>query len=187
MKTDVFETVTYHLEPGYVYVSAKGAVIRTVVGSCVAVCLWDSRKCAGGMNHFLHPRTHRNDPRTTSYGNVALPVLVRLMRQEFGSKKSDLQAQVFGGGSPMQMGRQPIGDENIAVARKFLADSGINVVSEDVGGFLGRKILFDTSTGQAVILKVRQLRSTDWIGLPPPKKDRRHSEEPSQAAGQKAR
>jgi len=187
LKADVFETVTYHLEPGYVYVSAKGAVIRTVVGSCVAVCLWDGRKCAGGMNHFLHPRTRRNDPRTTSYGNVALPVLVKLMRQEFGSKKNDLQAQIFGGGSPMQMGHQPIGDENIAVARHFLEESGINVVSEDVGGFLGRKILFDTSTGQAVILKVRQLRSTDWIGLPSPKKDRRRPEGSNKAAGQKAR
>ena len=157
------KAVTYHLEPGYVYTSAKGAVIRTVVGSCVAVCLWDGRLQVGGMNHFIHPVTRRNDPRTTSYGNIALHVLIRMMRSEFGSRKVDLQAQIFGGASPMNLGNRSVGSENVAVARAFLDNLGIRLVSEDVGGHLGRKILFDTATGQAAILKVQQLRSEDWI------------------------
>ena len=157
------KAVTYHLEPGFVYASAKGAVIRTVVGSCVAVCLWDSRLMVGGMNHFIHPATREKDQRTTSFGNVALPVLVKMMYREFGSKKSDLQAQIFGGGSPMNMGQRSVGAENVAVARDFLGRVGIRIYSEDVGGHLGRKILFDTATGQAAILKVQQLRSDDWV------------------------
>ena len=157
------KAVTYHLEPGFVYASAKGAVIRTVVGSCVAVCLWDRRLMAGGMNHFVHPVTRERDPRTTSFGNVALPVLVKMMRKEFDCRKADLQAQIFGGASPMNRGARSVGAENVAVARSFLDKTGIAVVSEDIGGYLGRKILFDTATGQAAILKVRQLRSGDWI------------------------
>ncbi|MBN1759972.1 MAG: chemotaxis protein CheD [Chitinispirillaceae bacterium] len=163
MQKAMNKAVTYHLEPGFVYASAKGAVIRTVVGSCVAVCLWDSGKQVGGMNHFVHPVTGRHDPRTTSYGNVALHVLVKMMRSEFGSRKSDLQAQIFGGASPMNMGIRSVGPENVAVARAFLGNLGIRIVSEDVGGNLGRKILFDTATGQAAVLKVQQLRGDDWV------------------------
>jgi chemotaxis protein CheD len=163
VKPEMNKAVTYHLEPGFVYVSAKGAVIRTVVGSCVAVCLWDSRLMVGGMNHFIYPVTGRHDPRTTSYGNVALHVLVKMMHSEFGSRKVDLQAQMFGGASPMNLGKRSVGLENVAVGRAFLKNLGIRLVSEDVGGHLGRKILFDTATGQAVILKVQQLRSDDWV------------------------
>jgi chemotaxis protein CheD len=115
------------------------------------------------MNHFVHPQVGENDARTTTFGNVALPVLVKMMHNEFGSRKADLRAQIFGGGSPMRLNELSIGKENIAVARKFLADIGIRVVSEDVGGNMGRKILFDTATGETVILKVQQLRREDWV------------------------
>lgn len=163
MDSEINKAVTYHLEPGYVYCSGKGAVIRTVVGSCVAVCLWDLKKHAGGMNHFMHPRRGENDKRTTYFGDVALPVLVNMMRREFGSKKSDLHVQIYGGGSPMNFSEQTVGEENIAAARDFIKKVGLHLVSEDVGGTMGRKLLFDTATGQVAILKVQQLRREDWV------------------------
>ena len=172
MKSTMEKAVTYHLEPGYVYVSAKGAVIRTVVGSCVAVSLWDRCKGAGGMNHFIHPQTSKNDSRTTTFGDVALPVLVKMMRKEFGSRKADLHAQIFGGGSPMQINGKTVGKENVEVAKQFLSHIGIKVVSEDVGGNMGRKILFDTATGQVAVLKVQQLRKDDWIKAIPDRKEK---------------
>lgn len=163
MENENTKAVTYHLEPGYVYCSGKGAVIRTVVGSCVAVCLWDVKKCAGGMNHFMHPKRGENDKRTTYFGDVALPVLVNMMRREFGSRKIDLHAQIYGGGSPMNFSEATVGKDNIAVAKDFISGIGIRLVSEDVGGSMGRKLLFDTATGQVAILKVQQLRQDDWI------------------------
>lgn len=39
---------TYYLHPGYIYISRQQETIQTVLGSCVAVCLWDqSQKCGG--------------------------------------------------------------------------------------------------------------------------------------------
>ena len=41
--------------PGEYYVSHEDLVIMTVLGSCIAACLWDSRMRVGGMNHFMLP------------------------------------------------------------------------------------------------------------------------------------
>ena len=40
---------------GDCYVSTEPAVIYTVLGSCVAVCLFDPVRRIGGMNHILLP------------------------------------------------------------------------------------------------------------------------------------
>ncbi len=156
------DSVTYHLEPGYIFVSVHGAIIRTVVGSCIAVCLWDEKRGFGGMNHFLYPEIHGEEKTTAQYGNIAVPVLIRLM-EKIGSSKKNLVAQIYGGGQLYDSKRNRIGEKNISVARSILKDKRIPVISEDIGGKMGRKILFDTDTGHAAVLKVHRLRSNDWI------------------------
>ncbi len=152
----------YHLEPGYVFVSAHGAIIRTVVGSCISVCLWDEQRRLGGMNHFLYPETTDRKKSTAQYGNVAMPALIKLM-EKLGSKPRDLVAQLYGGGQLHNLKKNVVGEENITIARNVLKKRRIPVISEDVGGKMGRKILFDTETGHAAIFKVHRLRQTDWI------------------------
>ena len=71
--------VNYFLEPGYIFVSPQPAVISTVLGSCIAVCLYDAKRRIGGMNHFQFPATRRKDQATARYGNVALPYLIRMI------------------------------------------------------------------------------------------------------------
>ncbi len=153
---------TYHLEPGFVFVSINGAVIRTVLGSCVAVCLWDEKRKFGGMNHFLYPITKDKTKATAQYGNVAIPTLIKLMNKQ-GSTGRDMVAQMFGGGKLHDSSTNRVGEENVEVAKRILQSKRIPLVSEDVGGKMGRKILFDTNTGHIVTLKVKQLRDTDWI------------------------
>ena len=48
------------------------------------------------------------------------------------------------------------------ISRKILAKQGIPVVSEDVGGRKGRKIVFNTQTNEIAVLKVGHLRKADW-------------------------
>ncbi len=153
----------YHLEPGYVFVSAHGATIRTVVGSCIAICLWDKTMKYGGMNHFLYPSINSKGKTTAQYGNVAIPALIKLM-EKLGSSKKSLAAQIYGGGKLHNTKSNSVGEENITIAREILSDLRIPVISEDVGGTMGRKVLFDTDTGHTVVLKVHKLRQTDWIG-----------------------
>ena len=154
--------VGYHLEPGYVYFDSEESVIRTVVGSCVAVCLWDCRLKCGGMNHFLHPVVRDPNKAFPKYGNVAMVALIRMM-EEAGCRCEDLRAYIYGGGYQAGTSSEKIGADNVGIARKVLERKGIQIITEDVGGQMGRKILFDVKTGHVAVLKVHALRNSDWI------------------------
>ena len=71
--------IDYLLEPGYVYLSRDNSVIRTVLGSCVSVCLWDKVQKYGGINHFLYPAILDKEKATPKYGNVATAALINYM------------------------------------------------------------------------------------------------------------
>lgn len=153
---------SYYLEPGYIYFSKRPSTVRTVVGTCVAVCLWDKELKYGGMNHFLQPSTSEQEKATPKFGNVAVAALVRIM-EEAGCQKKNLVAQVLGGAIPPKSGVNSLGRQNVQAARDMLARKGIRIAAEDVGGVIGRKIAFDTGTGQLAVLKVHELRDSDWV------------------------
>ena len=153
----------YYLEPGYIYFSKAPVTIRTVVGSCVCICLWDRNLKYGGMNHFAYPVIRDPGKATPLYGNVATAALIDMMSGA-GCMNRDIVAQVTGGASPDDGNASDLGEQNVEVAKTLLDRRGLSISSEDTGGNMGRKIVFDTSTGQLVTLKVHHLRSEDWIG-----------------------
>ena len=154
--------IPYYLQPGYVYVSRHHEVIQTVLGSCVAVCLWDESIKCGGMNHFLFPATREQALATPKYGNAATLALIKMMLDE-GSTPEDLKAHILGGGHPEELPQSGgIGDQNVTIARDIINKKGIQIIAEDVGGTVGRKIAFDIVTGHVAVLKVHKLRREDW-------------------------
>ena len=154
-------TRDYFLKPGFIYMPEKPTVISTVLGSSVSVSIYDKRLKTGGMNHFLYPFIQLNEKTTALYGNIAIPALVRMM-MENGSKRSHLEAQIFGGAFNTEVSHRNIGQDNYRTARQVLNRKRIRIVSEDVGGELGRKIVFNTLTYEIGILKVGRLRTSDW-------------------------
>lgn len=119
------------------------------------------------MNHFVLPKYQNFSQKggrqemTTRFGNVAIPLLIKMMQEE-GASLTDLEAQIFGGAKVVRNISMDIGRENVDIARKILNHFGVHIISEDVEGQLGRKVVFNTLTGEAVVLKVKQLRKTDW-------------------------
>ncbi len=113
------------------------------------------------MNHFIQPFTQDPDTATPQFGNVAIAALVRIM-EDAGCKRQNIVAHILGGGAPLGVLGEHVGKQNVAVAREMLMRKGIVIVGEDVGGHIGRKIAFETATGQLAVLKVHQLRSEDW-------------------------
>jgi chemotaxis protein CheD len=79
-----------------------------------------------------------------------------------GSKKKNLEAQIFGGAYNRVASFKDVGRENVRVARRILARQGIRVVSEDIGGEKGRKVIFDSVKNEVAVLKVDRLRKGDW-------------------------
>ena len=151
----------YFLKPGYIYLPQTSTSISVVLGSSVSVSLFDKKLKSGGMNHFLYPATNKKGKTTALYGNIAVVTLISMMINN-GSKTKHIEAQIFGGAFNPKYSEKNIGAHNLAVAREILKSNKINIASEDVGGELGRKVVFDSSNSDIAILKVGSLRKSDW-------------------------
>lgn len=144
------EYLQHFLYPSSLFASREPYVVKTILGSCVSICLWDKRLKIGGINHYMLPSWNGNDLASPKYGNIALDKLIDRM-MALGSRLDDLQAKVFGGGELLDAGKGNsivIGERNILVARLMLEERKIPIVASSLGGKRGRKILFFTDTGE---------------------------------------
>ena len=141
----------HYLQPGFLHV-AEATTITTILGSCVAVCLFDPRRRIGGMNHFLLPRGNYVRGSENRFGEHAIPALLQRML-DAGAALRDLQAKVFGGGCASGTFQRPdhLGLKNAEIALALLGAAGVAVVSQDIGGMRGRKLLFHTDDGTALV------------------------------------
>ncbi|MBF0561393.1 MAG: chemotaxis protein CheD [Alphaproteobacteria bacterium] len=145
-----------HLFPGEIACRPEPQLISTILGSCVAVCLWDRNLRFGGMNHFLLPRWEHQDEPSPRYGNIAVETLIMEMRR-FGSRLVDLRAKIFGGANVLSMASDgpSIGTRNIEMALHELHRFDIPVVNRRVSGTNGVLIKQFTETGEVWVRPVR--------------------------------
>ncbi len=140
-----------YVHPGHVAASAGPDAFTTVVGSGVAVCVWDPIHGVGGMAHFLLPEAGSAAP-APRYGDVAMGSLLDQLRALGGRS---YRATVHGGSAPpIASERGHLGDRNVAAALAMLAQRGIMVVARDVGGAGARKIVFHSSRGAVEMVRV---------------------------------
>jgi chemotaxis protein CheD len=139
----------HFLYPSTLFASKEPYVVKTILGSCVAICLWDPHTKIGGINHYMLPTWNGNDLASPKYGNIAIDKLLERM-VHLGAKRENLKAKIFGGGELLESGANGtlIGERNIRVARLILEEKKIPVVASSTGGRKGRKILFFTDTGE---------------------------------------
>ncbi len=148
----------HFLYPGQVFVTSDPITISTILGSCAAVCLWDSHKRAGGMNHYLLPEGLGEGPNRLRYGNVANPELLNQVLA-LGCEIRNLQAKIFGGSSAFAVDlSQSVGSRNVELAEGFLRSAGIPVVDREVSGKHGRRLNFQIIDGVTTIKNFDQLK-----------------------------
>jgi len=141
---------TQHINQGeYAVGKDPELMITTLLGSCVAACLYDPVAKVGGMNHILLPEDTGGAASGASFGVNAMELLINAVVKQGGDRRR-LEAKVFGGGR-MVKGLSNIGERNVAFVKKFLGAEGINCVSESTGGDAGRRVQFWPHSG-----KVRQ-------------------------------
>ena len=133
------------------FASAQPAEVTTILGSCVAVCLWDRYLGIGGINHYMLPTWNGMELASPKYGNIAIERLTERMLQ-LGCKKNNLVAKVFGGGEVITVtsSSMHIGERNIMVAEEMLQEQNIPIIGRSTGGKNGRKIIFNTHTGEVL-------------------------------------
>lgn len=134
---------------GQVYVGTGAPeVLTTVLGSCIACCLYDPVARVGGMNHFLlaEPTPGSGTVADQNYGIFLMELLINQMMTR-GGVKSRMKAHIYGGGN-MHAGMTRIGDANARFALNFLREEGIPVVRQDTGGENARRVDFDPVLGR---------------------------------------
>ncbi|NVL90494.1 MAG: hypothetical protein HWN69_05785 [Desulfobacterales bacterium] len=151
------EKTVVMLMAGEYFATKNGEVLYTVVGSCIAACIYDKERKIAGMNHFLLPGMVHPDEMLSGevgrYGMFAMELLIGELIK-LGARREGLRAKLFGGGKVLKFreGNGNVTGSNIRFAKKFLELEGIPTTNEDLGGNGGRKILF-FSDSERVLLK----------------------------------
>lgn len=140
-----------YLLPGQLHVSAVPCQIKTILGSCVSICLWDKRRSTGGMNHFLLPCCAEGQRTSLRYGDEAIRELIERMLA-LGCRQPNLRAKIFGGGAILtnrDCYARSLGAQNVAFALSLMKRARIPVIAQETGGPAGRKVIFNTDDGMA--------------------------------------
>ncbi len=146
MKEQTINISGHYLFPSAIFVTEKDYLVTTVLGSCVAVCLHDKVRKVGGINHYMLPLWNGKGLASPKFGNIAIEQLITKMLKS-GSKKENLIAKLFGGANQSNSTMR-IGERNVELAIDLLQKNNIDIVARSTGGFVGRKIIFNTATGQ---------------------------------------
>lgn len=150
----------HYLYPSAIYATNSPTQVSTVLGTCVAVCLFDPVTTIGGINHFMLPLWKGEGLASPKFGDIAIDRLIQKMLS-LGAAKERLQAKVFGG-----ISRNPdnsvynIGGRNVQLAKAYLGQLNIPVLAQHVGGDLARKVLFSTHTGEVLMKVLKKEEST---------------------------
>ncbi|HEX9935044.1 MAG TPA: chemotaxis protein CheD [bacterium] len=137
-----------------IHIAEAPTILGTVVGSCIALCLWDGRLQIGGMAHIMMPEGNGNRHAPPGkYADRAVKALVDQMLKH-GSSLKILTAACIGGASMFQNPKvkiEPVGQRNYRVVQNELVKFGIPIVIEAVGGPSGRKIILNCSDGAVTV------------------------------------
>ena len=149
------------LKPGEFYVSHSGELITTILGSCVAACIRDTKIGIGGMNHIMLPNADRYNKwketpvsLKTRYGNIAMESLINFILSK-GGRRENLEIKIFGGAALFNF-VEDVGRKNIEFVKMYLIKEGLKITNEDVGGRRPRKIHYYPVSGR---VRVKQIAS----------------------------
>lgn len=149
------------LSPGEFHATTDDVVLSTLLGSCVAACLYDPANKIIGMNHFMLVGSQNKEDNyflsdSGRYGINAMELLINSM-MKLGADKKNIKAKSFGGAhvlNSVQITFANIPANNVNFIKKFLEAENIKLISDDLGGVLGRKIFFFNSTYKVLLKKL---------------------------------
>jgi chemotaxis receptor (MCP) glutamine deamidase CheD/AmiR/NasT family two-component response regulator len=146
------------LLPGEYHVSRRPETMATLLGSCVAVCLYNRQNGSAAMNHFLLPEAPPNPEKDKGhYGNTSTETILQIM-EKLGGNSGNMRARVYGGAAVVgHLGAASnIGIRNAEVALAVLKQWHIRVIEKDTGGKTGRRIYFNTAKNEVTVRTVQK-------------------------------
>lgn len=165
---EALQTHAFRLLPADYRVSDQPIALVTLLGSCVAACIYDPAIGVGGMNHFMLPDSQptsmaaRGDG-SARYGAHAMELLINDLLKR-GARRSRLQAKVFGGGNVLRgFTSDPIGTRNARFVLDYLQAEAIPVLAKDLGDVHPRKVCFFVQSGRALVRLLPVTRDAEIV------------------------
>ena len=153
---DVKQATGSSIRMGEMRVDGDGNSLRTLLGSCIGLALYDRQQKIGGLAHIVLPRSRGKTDRPGKFVDTAIPALIQQMEQLAGQKLK-LTARMAGGASMFATKvAARIGLQNIQSCEQLLRDLQIPILARHCGGEQGRRMTFDTDNGNVVIEIVGQ-------------------------------
>ncbi|MBF0109481.1 MAG: chemotaxis protein CheD [Magnetococcales bacterium] len=157
------------LDPGELFLGIRPMEVHTVLGSCVSVVLFHPHRKLGAICHGKLPS------RPCDHGCNGLKVC-RLMGDyvscafhfmlswfdQMGIAARELEVKLFGGAMMFTLPGKTqeesiaIGRRNVEVAMDLIREKKLRLVSSDVGGPWGRRIVFHSGTGEIRLQRIRK-------------------------------
>lgn len=141
---------------GDLHVTGRPMVLKTVLGSCVAVTMFDKMSGAAGMNHIVLPGEYVDhlgqtiifEGDDTRYGNISLKLMLTRMHK-LGACNKNIVANMVGGSYMWPCSdRVDVPRMNVDYARKFLAEQKIRVLREVTFKRNALRVFLNTQTGE---------------------------------------
>jgi len=150
------------LLPGEYYISMRGEMITTVLGSCISACIRDRKLGIGGMNHFMLPSSAKpgdwgGSSSSARYGSYAMEKLINEILKS-GGRRENLEVKAFGGGR-IVTAMTDVGRKNIDFLHEFLQIEGLKLIAEDLGSLYPRKVNYFPDSGRAQVKKLRSIHN----------------------------
>lgn len=167
---------SYYLKAGELFIMEKPALVSTVLGSCIAVTLFNRRLGFAGICHALLPQCKRKDHKNRlddllddechkcleafRYADCSVFMMAEAFSR-FDIKPQETEASLFGGAKMMPNKHDRdhnffVGRQNVDTAVRVLDYYHLKLTASDVGGSAGRRITFNTGTGEVVRQFIKQ-------------------------------
>ena len=158
-----------YLKPCEYYYGDRPVRVITVLGSCVAVTMYHRPSGLAAICHLVAPDCTISKGCTSEctqmgrYVNCMIPAMATSFATH-GIRPAELEVKLFGGASMLDSGgrdnaQESLGEINTAMARKLLRQYGLTIKCADVGGHQGRKIIFDTRSGDVLLKRILPVSS----------------------------
>ncbi|MHC4589347.1 MAG: chemotaxis protein CheD [Planctomycetota bacterium] len=140
----------------------EDGVLRTLLGSCIGLALYDRKRKVGGLAHVVLPQSRGETEKPGKFVDTAIPALIRDMKKLAGGA-IEPTARIVGGANMFATEVvETIGKQNIEASARVLEAHRIPIVGHHCGGDKGRRMSLDTATGLIII----EIVGADPIELP---------------------
>jgi len=134
---------------GEIGVRREMGLLRTLLGSCIGVALFERRLKLVGLAHIVMPNSMGRINALGKYADTAIPEVIRQLTKIARAPKLDLTAKIAGGANMFAISSSSstttIGEQNRIAVEEILKTLGIPILAKHLGGNSGRRMIVEAT------------------------------------------